>query len=63
MTIALDRQEQGQSALSALQELRDAGIQVVSIIRLDHVVDYLRERGQSDQIEAIARYRAQYGSD
>ena len=63
VTIALDRQEQGQSALSALQELRDAGIQVISIIRLDHVVDYLRERGQADQIEAIARYRTQYGSD
>jgi orotate phosphoribosyltransferase len=63
VTIALDRQERGQGQRSAIQELEDAGIRVISIVKLDHIVEYLRDNAQTEQVEAITRYRAQYGSE
>lgn len=61
--IALDRQERGQGALSAIQEVeRDFATQVIAIVTLGDVVTYLRETGgHDDSIAAINRYRDSYG--
>ena len=63
VTIALDRQEQGLGELSAIQELEQQGLQVISIIKLDHIVEFLQANGQNQQQQAIEAYRAQYGID
>jgi len=62
--IALDRQERGQGALSAAQEVsRNHGIPVTAIATLDDVLATLRGRpDQSDRIAAIEEYRRQYGA-
>jgi orotate phosphoribosyltransferase len=60
--IALDRQERGQGELSAIQEVeRDFDTQVIAIVTLSDVVDYLTESGDSDSVERINQYRSQYG--
>ena len=62
--IALDRQERGQGALSAAQEVsRNHGIPVTAIATLDDVLVTLRGRqDQLDRIAAIEEYRRQYGA-
>lgn len=61
--IALDRQERGQGELSAIQEVeRDFATQVVAIVSLSDVVDYLQQQGdQQDRIDTINAYRKTYG--
>lgn len=61
--IALDRQEKGQSDLSAIQEVhRDYGIDVFSIITLADLIDYLATDDSVVQhLDAMKAYRAQYG--
>jgi orotate phosphoribosyltransferase len=61
--IALNRQERGNGALSAIQEVeRDFGIPVVSIVSLDQVLEYLSDDPQLKQhLPAVEAYRAQYG--
>ena len=61
--IALDRQEKGTTELSAIQEVeRDFAIPVLSIIRLDHLVQYLEHHARmAEQLQAVQRYREQYG--
>ena len=45
VVIALDRQEKGRGDKSAIQEVeQDNGLPVASIARLEHLVDYLREK-------------------
>jgi len=63
VTIALDRQEKGLGALSAIQELEQRGLRVISIIQLDHILEYLATSGDSEQQVAIESYRALYGID
>ena len=63
VTIALDRQEKGQGQVSAIQELERQGLQVVSIIRLEHILEYLDDSGQAGERADIEAYRAQYGID
>ena len=59
--IALDRQEKAQSGLSAIQEVIECfKIPVVSIITLENIIDYI-EAHASGQLDAIIRYRQQYG--
>ena len=60
---ALDRPPQGQGEVSAIQELEARGLQVVSIIKLEHILEYLDDRGQLAEREAIEAYRARYGID
>ena len=64
VVISLDRQERGQSALSAAQEVRERhGLPVFSIVALEHVVEYLAERGDRPrELAAIAAYRGEYGA-
>lgn len=61
--IGLNRQERGQKELSAIQEVEQTyDVPVISIIKLDHIVDYLRQQGgQESVLETIGAYRAQYG--
>ena len=63
VTIALDRQEKGQGDQSAIEELEREGIQVVPIIRLKDIMSYLEQQGDTQQLEAVTRYRDQYGID
>lgn len=63
--IGLNRQERGKGELSAIQEVeQNFGIPVVSIINLNHIIDYLETQGsQGDMVEQIKHYRATYGVD
>ncbi|MCP4878441.1 MAG: orotate phosphoribosyltransferase [Gammaproteobacteria bacterium] len=61
VTIALDRQEMGLGELSAIQELEQQGLRVISIIKLDHILEYLQHSGEHQHQTAIEAYRAQYG--
>jgi orotate phosphoribosyltransferase len=63
VVIALDRQERGQDGGSAVAEVRESlGIPVVSVLTLDHLIDFLQ--GQSDAadwVERLRGYRAEFG--
>ncbi len=59
--IALDRQEKGQGELSAIQELEQQGLRVVSIIKLDHILEFLQASKDTEHQATIEAYRAQYG--
>jgi len=61
--IALDRQERGQAELSAIQEVeRDFGTQVISIIGLNDLINYLQGKPElAAHLDAVTAYRAQYG--
>lgn len=61
--IALDRQEKGQSDLSAIQEVRrDYGIDVFSIITMADLIDYLAtDESYSQHLDAMQDYRSHYG--
>ncbi len=65
VAIALDRQERGQGERSAIQEVEQQfGLQVISIIGLADVLDFLRDHDELHQhMEAISAYRARYGVD
>ena len=61
--IALDRMERGSAELSAVQEVGQAyGIPVFSIVKLDNIMNYLRNRNDlAHNLRAVEAYRAQYG--
>lgn len=63
--IALDRQEQGQGALSAVQEVqRDYGIPVIAVAGLADLLAYLEHHAEfATYRTAVAAYRNQYGVD
>ncbi len=61
--IALDRQERGQGDRSAIQEVEQThGINVISIIKLEHLLAYLQDKpGHEQDVAKIQAYREQYG--
>lgn len=61
--VAIDRQERGKGALSAIQEVeRDFALKVLSVVTLDDIVQFLKEKeGYEQELNAIGSYRAQYG--
>ncbi len=63
--VALDRQERGTGALSAIQEIRQQyGIPVISIIALEQIVDYLarqQDPALAARLADVQAYRDQYG--
>lgn len=63
VVIALDRQERGQAALSAIQEVeREHGLAVAAIIRLADIVGFLEQRSNAQaDLQRIEAYRAEYG--
>lgn len=63
VVIALDRQERGQGARSAIQEVeQDSGLKVTSIVTLAELQEFLADRPGDDQsLNAIRAYRERYG--
>jgi orotate phosphoribosyltransferase len=63
LVISLDRQERGQGALSAVQELKQSlDIPVLSIIRLNDLIDTLEESAEYEQyLQPVIEYRKKYG--
>ena len=63
LAISLDRQERGQGTLSAVQELKQAlGIPVVSIIRLNDLIDTLEESSEYGEfLDPVVAYRKEFG--
>lgn len=61
--IALDRQERGTGALSAIQEVeRDFNMPVISIVSLQQVLEYLAQSAELKRyLPAVERYREDYG--
>ena len=64
LVIALDRQERGQGALSAVKEVeQEHKMQVAAIVRLAEVRDWVATRADmSAALAAIDAYRGQYGA-
>ncbi len=62
VVIALDRQERGQGERSAIQEVEsDYGMPVSAIVRLQQLIEYLRENNDLSALERIEAYRENYG--
>lgn len=63
VAIALDRQERGSGELSAVQEVEQRyQIPVISIISLQHIIDYMQADNQYQSIlEKMLAYQQQYG--
>ncbi len=63
VVVSLDRMERGAGAMSAIQEVQQSyGIPVISVATLDDLVDYLKtEPAHAPDLEAVGRYREQYG--
>ena len=60
--VALDRQEKGNSELSAIQEVEQIfGVSVISIINLSHIIDHLKSVNNEQILQKIESYRSQYG--
>jgi orotate phosphoribosyltransferase len=69
VALALDRQERGQGALSAVQELEQhEGVRCVSIVTLADLIEALerplggRQRISAEQITALRAYQERYGA-
>jgi orotate phosphoribosyltransferase len=64
VVLALDRQERGQAAQSAVQEIQSAfGIPVIRIITLDDLIEYMEAGGDSEELEALRNHRRTWGVD
>ena len=63
LAISLDRQERGQGALSAVQELKQSlGIPVSSIIKLNDLINTLEESNEyAEYLEPVVAYRKKHG--
>jgi orotate phosphoribosyltransferase len=62
VVVALDRQEKGKGDLSAIQEVeQNFGIEVISIINLGCIIDYLKSNNDKKLISSIEDYRTRYG--
>ena len=64
VVVALDRQERGQGAMSAVQEVQQAfSIPVIHIIALTDLIEHLQANGRTAELAALGNYRAQWGVD
>ncbi|HHZ88450.1 MAG TPA: orotate phosphoribosyltransferase [Chromatiaceae bacterium] len=64
VSIALDRQERGTGAQSAVQEVaQQFSMPVANIIGLQDLIGYLRARGNPEQLQQILDYQHEYGVD
>lgn len=61
VVIALDRQERGEGARSAVQEVEHLGLQVISLLKLSDLICHLEASGDAQQCAALQRYRAEFG--
>jgi orotate phosphoribosyltransferase len=59
--VAIDRQEKGTGELSAIQEVeKEYGVCVTSIVKLEHIIEYLAQKGD-DAVLLVENYRTEYG--
>lgn len=58
LVVALDRCEKGQGAMSAIEEVRARGIDVLSIITLYDLIAYLEEEQSMTQAQILREYAA-----
>jgi orotate phosphoribosyltransferase len=64
VVLALDRQERGQSALSAVQEVQTTfSIPVIRIITLADIIVHLETASRPDDLADLRNYRTRYGVD
>jgi orotate phosphoribosyltransferase len=64
VVLALDRQERGLGAQSAVQEIQASyGIPVIRIITLDHLIEYLSSGEDSEELQALRNHRRTWGVD
>ncbi|MEZ5568475.1 MAG: orotate phosphoribosyltransferase [Halioglobus sp.] len=64
VVVGLDRQERGEGALSAVQEVqRSFGAPVYGIVRMNDIIEYLETGGTDAQqdLQRMREYRQQYG--
>ena len=62
VALALDRQERGQAALSAVQEVQQAfSIPVISIVTLTDLIEHLGAAGRTVELEKLRNYQAVWG--
>lgn len=62
VVVALDREERGQTALSAVQEVQQAfSIPMINIITLADLIDHLEASGRDGELAATRNYRRQWG--
>jgi len=65
VVVAMDRQEKGQSELSAIQEIeKEFSIPVISIINLQQIISYLEQQADTtmqDYLPKMKEYQASYG--
>lgn len=59
--IALDRCERGAGHLSTIQDIESQGIQVLSLITLYDLLDYLKQENNLIFIRRIEQYLSEYG--
>ncbi len=60
--IGLDRQEKGRGELSAIQEIEtNYAVSVISIVKLEHVLQYMQGQNEPHLVEAIESYRKNFG--
>jgi len=60
--IALDRQEKGTGDRSAVQEIHeDYGLQVLNIIGMENLIQYLQDKGDEEMLDAMQFYRTEFG--
>lgn len=60
--IGLDRQERGQGELSAIQEIEEEyNVPVISIVKLEHILQYMQGQNEPHLVEAIESYRKDFG--
>lgn len=63
IVIALDRQERGKANQSAIAEVQQRyGVQVASIIKLENLIDYLRQRpAYQAELKRMMVYKEEFG--
>jgi len=61
--IALDREERGQGAKSAVQEVEETlGLPVIAVLRLRDLMAHLEATGDRSTLDAVRAYRDRYGA-
>lgn len=60
--ITLNRCERGVNTQSAIADIEDQGIKVLSLITSYDLIDYLREQGDTAMATQVETYLAQYGT-
>lgn len=60
--VALDREERGQSELSAIQEIEQQyAIPVQALITMTDLMSYLKKENRTEDLARMQQYRAKYG--